>query len=328
MAEDTELCSLVNTDLSLPEITSNKMQCTRVKYTVDSKEYEMVFVGTNGVVYYDAVPSSVKMFERTQKEKEYLKKTSYPRHQALAALTAYVLNLSGTDVSRSTQLRLILKHMCLNALERDRMVKFLKQRYTADISEDVMLNRIRCLLTNKKTICYVWQLISQDKKVSHAEQVFFDKLTSRFSIPKGEVNSLKRIAAGYSDLKDKNFVKEYLESPAVYRDPNYRIWNFTILLFTSLTISLIVAAINKPAWIFGLIPSLAVLIPIFVKHNPFVTPKHKGVGNIYTKVYRQAELTETYYKKAMLPLKLWHKIVDIQIILTAKAGLLFDRMRS
>ena len=153
-------------------------------------------------------------------------------------------------------------------------------------------------------------------------------MTSRFSISKEEVDRLKRIAAGYSDLKDKNFVKEYLDSPAVYRDPNYRRWNFIILLLTGLTISLIIAAINKPAWIFGLIPSLAVLIPIFVKHNPFVIPKHKGVGTIYAKVFRQAELTETYYKKSMLPLKLWHKIVGIQIFLTAKAGLLFDRMRS
>lgn len=327
---------------SIPEMTSkisgyapymnvvraNKIPCTRIKYVINGQEYEMVFMGTNGVVCYDAVPSSIKILERSAAEKADLKETAYSRHQALAALTAYIINLRGADVSKSVHLRLILKHMCLNAIERDRMVKFLKQRYTPEISAEIMLGKVKCLFTNKKTICYAWQQMSYGKKISPAEQAFFNKLAARFAISKGEINSLKRVAAGYSELENKNFVKEYLESPAVYRDPNYRFWKFIIPLLFGATSFLGTATINNLKWAFALVPSLIVFIIVFAKHNPYSQPKQKGIGTIYARVYKQAELTAAYYKKAPILLRLWYKIVDIQISFAAKLGLFFDKIRS
>lgn len=309
-------------------LRANKIPCTRIKYILNNKEYEMVFMGTNGILCYDDVPSSVKLFETSTVEQNHLKQTAYSRHLALAALTTYIFNLDGMDISESSHLNLLLKHMCLNALERDRKVKYLRQRYTADISADVMLDNVKCLLTNKKTICYVWQCIAIDKQISQAEQLFFDKLVARYNISETDISSLKRFSSKFATLDSEQFVKEYLESPAVYRDPNYILWNFVLYLLLIATITFFVVAISNSDWWMAFIFSFVVLIYIFGKHNPFFVYNQNDIDRVYKDISKQPELTEVDYKKCEFPYSIWHKIVEIMITIAANIGLTCDKFRS
>lgn len=307
-------------------LRANRVQYTHVKYSLNDKEYDMIFVGTNGVVSFGDVPSSIKIFDITDIQRAYLKQTAYSRHQALAILTSYIFNLDGIDNRESEHLSLLLKHMCLDQLGRDRKVKYLKQRYTADIPDDVILDKIKCLLISKRTICYVWQCIAIDKKVSERELCFFERLVARYNISEGEVNTLKRYASKFAGLEDEQFVLEYLESPAVYRDRNYRRWIFiAAMLFISSILTLIVT-IHNGDWTFAFICSFVALIYVVVKHHPFIEYDQKEINKLYKEISRYPDLTEADYIVCIAPLRVWYKIVDLQIAIVAKAGVVFDKV--
>lgn len=233
-------------------LRANKIPYAKVRYSINNEEYEMIFLGNSGVVCYIDVPKTIKIFELSPEEKEYLERTKYKRHKAIAALTAYLINLGNKKPTVSLRgLNLILQHMCMDTNARHRKIKYLMQRYSADIYPEIMLDNVKCLLYSKKTISYVWHIISCDGTPSDSQLDFFDRLTKRYSISENEVNTLKRFAEKMSNLD--SFAEEYLDSGPVYHDTVY--WSVlaitAALLIPSVTLLFVSTVGNVDAFTWG-----------------------------------------------------------------------------
>ena len=318
-------------------LRANKIPYTKIRYSINDEEYEMIFLGNNGIVCYTDVPNTIKLFETTPEEKAFLNRTKYKRHQALAALSAYLINILCNDASMNfRELNLILKHMGLGAEARYMKIKYLMYRYTNEIDNEIMLDNIKCLLTSKKTICYVWYFISREKKPSQKVLNFYNSLTKRYSISESESSTLKRFAIKMANLDDEHLVKEYLDCDAVYKNTHYWSWliiSGIICVPSGLTA---VIAFIKMGWgevdnykesdllattfiVSGLIFIAAFFISRRTQPEYIQSPK-----SIYNKVKYEEDLTDEDYEKEPFFLKVYHTIAFALIKLAAKIGLQKD----
>ncbi len=197
------------------EIKAITIPVTKIRYEINNEEFEIVFLGNNGVVLYDRLPKKIMAFEMDTVTKTKYDHSARRRHKDIAKLTVYIFSLENIDPVESKTMSLLLKHMCLNAAQRDKYLRFLKYRYNKDVSADAMLRKMGYLFLSKKIISYVWQCIALDNQITLREQAFFDRIVERYGISKNEVESLKHFSNKFVSIDDNQFIKEYLDSAPV-----------------------------------------------------------------------------------------------------------------
>lgn len=271
-------------------VKTSRIPCTRVRYIINDKEYEMVFVGTNGVVCYQELPTRVKAFDISENDRQNLEQTAYERHEALAILTAYLYNLDKSNKSAHDYLDLLLKHMCMDAVTRHKKINSLLNRYNNTIDTDGIISKIVCLLSSKKTICYAWQIIAVSKEPSSEELNFFNRLVSRYGISESEINNLKRFASSFAKLDDEQFIKEYLDSPPVYRDPNYKIRQYAIKFLTIVAIISLIAALAGSSWIIFIISVSLIGYLLYKRPQPL---SQKEIDRLYGRILKENKVRKS-----------------------------------
>lgn len=290
-------------------LTSSKIPVTRIVYEINGQEYVMYLLGDNGVVCYDDLPKKVKAFDMGRAEKREYNSYAWERHEELARLTAYIFNLDGINPEESKSLSLILKHMCLNAHERDKYVRYLKYRYTPEMPVETLFKKVKHLLMSKKTISYVWQCIALDHEISPKEQEFFDQLASCYQISESELAELKRYSGKFAAMDNDQFVKEYLDSePVTSKNDDKLRWLIGVAIGVIL---FIIGFFVRGFLVTGLV--IGVVSFLVFKFKPELT--RKDIEKLYQKVSREPDLS---YNKT--------NSGDFFLKLKANIGKAFDRL--
>ena len=293
-------------------LTSYKMPVTKITYEINGQEYVMYLLGDNGVVCYDDLPRTVKAFEMNNTERRRYNAYALERHQELAKLTAYIFNLDGINLEESKSLSLILKHMCMDAYERDRYIRYLTYRYTPEVPAEKMLKKVKHLMMSKKLISYVWQCIAVDREISPKEQEFFDKLVAYYNIPESELSSLKRFSSKFATLADDQFVKEYLDSrPVYFRQNFYLLWVVGIVLGILLFIGDLVFGWEGIALLLG----IAIGVASFFLLRRNLPPDQKEIDKYYKELCKEPDLDRMEANGS-----------DFLLKIRARIGIFFDRL--
>lgn len=293
-------------------LTSYKMPVTKITYEINGQEYVMYLLGDNGVICYDDLPHTVKAFDMSNAERRKYNSYALERHQELAKLTAYIFNLDGINLEESKSLSLILKHMCMDAYERDRYIRYLTYRYTPEIPAKKMLKKAKHLLMSKKLISYVWQCIAVDHEISPKEQEFFDKLVACYNLPESELSSLKRFSSKFATLADDQFVKEYLDSrPVYFAQERYMPWLIGMAL--GVIFFIVGLIINEGGW--SIVLGLVLGISSFFLFRRNLPPEQKEIDKYYKELCKEPELDKMEANGS-----------DFLLKIRARIGIFFDRL--
>lgn len=303
-------------------LISSKIPATRIRYEINGKDYEMVLLGDNGVVCYDDLPKSIKVFEMSKADRVKQDRFARHRHKDLAKLTAYIFNLDGISPEESSNLYLIMKHMCLNANQRDRRIRYYSYRYTPEVSYNAMVRKMKHLLVSKKTISYVWQCIAVDREITPKEQEFFNRLVEQCNIPESELIALKRFSSKFATLDSSEFVKEYLDSDPVTLKRNLNpIWIVGIAV--GVILFLLGIFLDKGILI---LPGLILGIGAFICFNKIDPPTQRYVEIQYRLASNEPEFDKAFVDGSNIFVRLGYGFVDGVMKLAAKIGIAFDRL--
>lgn len=305
-------------------VRATKVPGTRVKFIVNDTEYEMVFLGNGGVVCHKELPTSLKVFEQSEEERKEMNENAYKRHSAMATLTAYIMNLDSSDKPDTRLINLILKHMGLSAIDRSLKIHSLKLRYPAKQPHDFILDRVSCLLTSKKTICYAWLCMALNKQITPAEEEFFNALVARYNISNSELQSLKKFAGKFMTLDDEQIIKEFLDSEPVFRSYYYNWGIFVTIAFSiSILITMISANFTKLAICLGI--GYLLYRAIFIRYA-FSKFDQTEVDELFMEVSEEEDFTEEDYDDLSFQQKVHYSTLKIYGSIGAIFGFLFDKL--
>lgn len=307
------------------DLLSQNVHCTKVTFSINNKRYNVVLMGKNNVVAFNGIPESIDLFNISDIDKAVLKRTRYGRHKELAILTTYIYNLNSFDQVESRSLNLIFKHMCLNDIQRDRKLRYLRERYTSDIPSELIFKKVKNLLKSKKIVCYVWQCIAIDKEITKNELKFFNDLVRWCGLSGSEVKSLKHFANKFSTLDKSSYVGEYLDSPPVYRRRHFEFWNTVMITMLTLHCSCIIILITGNKIDYTLLDIITAYLfigtillgVIFYNFNPFTVYDQKEIDKVYKNILDDDEITEADYAECNWPMRYFYNIVNSSIYLIA-----------
>ncbi len=303
-------------------LISSKIPATRIRYEINGKDYEMVLLGDNGVVCYDDLPKSIKVFEMSKADRVKQDRFARHRHKDLAKLTAYIFNLDGISPEESSNLYLIMKHMCLNANQRDRRMRYYSYRYTPKVSHEAMVRKLKHLLVSKKTISYIWQCIAVDREISLNEQAFFNHVIKSCNISESDLSSLKRFSSKFATLESDQFVKEYLDSDPVTLERNLDpLWIGGIAVGA---IMVLLGIIYDKGFL-GF-PGLALSIGSFICYRRIAPPDEEYVEKLYELVSEEPEFDRSYVDGGNIFVRFGYSFVDGLMKIWAKTGIAFDKL--
>lgn len=235
------------TDLKEPNDTSDKpyaqllkvqkVPVTKIKYTLNHKDYEILIVGDNKVVAMKSIPTSIEEFELTIWEKVKLAMTEKSRLKAYARLAAYIFKCDGKSLEESTVLEPMIKALKMQPNEESKFRKELQELNTQMPYEKVR-KMIKPLLSSKKTISFTWQCMAVDKKISPEEETLFNFITSEYTLEPDELEHLKRIAKKFSKLKRDQIAIEYANLSDEFAGIRKRIKHYIFILTMGLLLAI------------------------------------------------------------------------------------------
>ena len=95
-------------------LNAQKVPVTKIKYSINNQDYEVMVVGDNHVVASNSIPTVINGFELTKWQKIRLAMTEGIRLKAYARLAAYIFQCDGKSTEESILLEAMVKALKLN----------------------------------------------------------------------------------------------------------------------------------------------------------------------------------------------------------------------
>ena len=188
-----------------------KVPVTKVDFMLNNNNYSLYILGDNRVVMCDNLPKTIEMYKPSFFQKMKLLLTKNKRHLSYIKLAAYIFQCDGKDIKESRVFDVFFNALDIKPEKKEQLKEQLK-KYNSDMPYETFRKEIKSLFSSKKTLTFVWQCMSVDKKLSQQENDLFGKIAAEYKLGNDEIESMKKFAAKYSMLSDDSLVKEYMKS--------------------------------------------------------------------------------------------------------------------
>ena len=221
---------------------AQKIPVTKIAYSINNQDYEMLVVGNNHIVATKSIPTVVKGFELTKWQKIRLALTESARLKAYARLAAYIFQCDGKSAEESILLEAMIKARHLNPQKEEKFRAELASLNT-QMPYKKLRKMIRPLLASKKTLTFAWECMAIDKKVSPQEEELFAKIAAEYKLSEAEVTRYKGMAQRFARLKPDQIAKEYADLADEMASLRKKVW---IVILSTLAALLFLLYWNAP----------------------------------------------------------------------------------
>lgn len=204
-------------------LKAQKIPVTKIKYTINDQEYEMMIIGDNHIAAIKDIPTIVKGFELTKWQKIRLAMTEKSRLKAYARLAAYIFQCDGKNTEESILLDAMVKALKF-APQKEARFRSELATLNAQMPYEKLRKMIRPLLLSKKTITFAWECMAIDKQVTTQETELFAKIVAEYKISETEVSQLKGMAQRFAKLKPDQIAKEYADLTEEMAPLRRKVW--------------------------------------------------------------------------------------------------------
>jgi len=204
-----------------------KVPVTKISYTINDQEYEMMIIGNNHIAAAKSIPTVIKGFELTKWQKIRLAMTERYRLKAYAMLAAYIFQCDGKSQEESVLLEAMIKACKLNS-EKEKKFRSELNKLNVQMPYKQLRRKIRPLFLSKKTITFAWECMAIDKKVTPQEEELFAKIVAEYKLSESEIERYKGMAQRFARLKPDQIAKEYADLADEMAPLRKKIWRIII----------------------------------------------------------------------------------------------------
>lgn len=207
-----------------------KVPVTKIAYTINDENYEILIIGNNHIVAAKSVPTIIKGFEQTKWQKIKLAMTEKKRIKAFARLAAYIFQCDGKSKKETAVFEAMIKALNMGPADEAKFRSELEE-LNSTMPYSQLRKMIKPLFKSKKTITFAWQCMAVDKQVTPEEEELFNHITAEYDLSSSDIEHLKRLAPKFAKLKNEQIAKEYADLSEELAAIRKKVWKsifFTI----------------------------------------------------------------------------------------------------